>query len=58
MSDDELKKELLSYITKQYPKVATIIKDNAMLTEMIAKDHEIIQQLKLELFLERHRNDR
>ena len=25
MSDDELKKELLSYITKQYPKVATIM---------------------------------
>jgi hypothetical protein len=34
------------------------IKHNRMLTEMIAKDHEIIQQLKLELFLERHRNDR
>lgn len=34
------------------------IKHISMLTEMIAKDHEIIQQLKLELFLERHRNDR
>ena len=34
------------------------IKHNRMLTEMIAKDHEIIQSLKLELFLERHRNDR
>ena len=34
------------------------IKHNAMLTEMIASDHEIIQSLKLELFLERHRNDR
>ena len=34
------------------------IKHNRMLTEMIAKDHEIIQNLKLQLFLERHRNDR
>jgi hypothetical protein len=34
------------------------IKHNRMLTEMIARDHDIIQSLKLELFLERHRNDR
>ena len=34
------------------------IKHNRMLTEMIAKDHEIIQSLKREIFLERHRNDR
>lgn len=34
------------------------IKHIAMLTEMIAKDHEIIQSLKREIFLERNRNDR
>jgi hypothetical protein len=34
------------------------IKHIAMLTEMIASDHEIIQSLKREIFLERHRNDR
>ena len=34
------------------------IKHISMLTEMIASDHEIIQSLKREIFLERHRNDR
>jgi hypothetical protein len=34
------------------------IKHISMLTEMIASDHEIIQDLKREIFLERHRNDR
>jgi hypothetical protein len=35
-----------------------LTKHIGLLTEMMAKDHEIIQGLKTELFLERNRNDR
>ncbi len=35
-----------------------LTKHISLLTEMMAKDHEIIQDLKTELFLERNRNDR
>jgi hypothetical protein len=35
-----------------------LTKHIGLLTEMMAKDHEIIQDLKTELFLERNRNDR
>ena len=40
-----------------YSNELAYIKHNAMLTEMIAKDHDTIQALKYELLLERNKND-